>query len=241
MLRRILPQSIQDTVSTATASGSDDIVDWSKTRAYYVPVYFHVCGVEVNLLGARREGNVKSGAEYEAIRERVIQEARRLNDTRDGKPIVEMAVRREELYQGPYVEEFPDVILVLDPDYLGASSLAGRSLVEPHPSPMRPGEHRQDGIFLAAGPHVLSMGDLENLRLIDLPPTLMYAMGLSVPPYFDGRVLEEIFDPMFLSSHPISIGDYMPFHGHRPSADEGYSVDEEAALEERLRGLGYID
>jgi predicted AlkP superfamily phosphohydrolase/phosphomutase len=196
-------------------------------------------------LGARREGIVQTGAEYEAIRERIIQEAKQLTDPRDGRSIVEMAVRREALYRGPYVSEFPDVILVLNPDYIGASSLAGSSLVEPHPHPMRPGEHRQDGIFIAAGSAVLSQGELGNLNLIDVPPTILRTLGIAVPPSYDGRLLEEIFDPAYLNTYPVSIEDYsrsVPFSGVDGSLTEGeHTADEEAAIEERLRGLGYLD
>ena len=245
LLRRLLPQSTQDGVKAMTESRSKEILDWSKTRAYYVPIYFHVCGIEINLAGERREGIVQPGEEYETLCDQIVREAGRLIDPRDDRPIVEMAIRREELYYGPCVDEFPDVILVLNPDYVVASSLAGSSLVEPHPHHHRPGEHRQDGIFIAAGPSILPQSELPNLNLLDVPPTILYAMGLPVPSSFDGRVLEETFDPICLSTHPILIQDL----GGSPSlsdsseslAESGYSEEEEASIEERLRELGYID
>ena len=239
VLRCLLPHSTQDKAKAVAQAVSKEIVDWSKTRAYFVPIYFHVCGVEINLVGARREGIVQPGVEYETIRDYIIQQAKQLTDPKDGKPIVEMAVRREELYQGPYVDDFPDVILVLNPDYIGASSLAGSSLVEQH-YPTRSGEHRQDGIFIVAGPSVLPQGELANLNLLDVPPTILYAMGLPIPATFDGRVLEEIFVPAYLAAYPIQIQDLL-LPSKKEDTGIGYSKVEQEQLRERLRGLGYIE
>jgi len=241
-LRRVLPPSVQDSAKTVSEKVSGEIIDWSLTRAYFVPIYFHVCGVEINLAGAKREGIVRAGAEYEALRNEIIHEASELSDPENGKPIVEVAARREELYDGPYVEEFPDVILVLDPDYIGASSLAGTSLVEPHPHPMRPGEHRQDGIFVAAGPPVLSRGELSGLHLQDVPPTILFILGLPSLSSFDGRVLQEIFKHEYLETHPISVEESPEeTRPRKRSQTEGYSGPEEQSIMDRLRGLGYLD
>lgn len=245
VLRRLLPQSTQDTLTTVAASVSDDIIDWPATAAYFVPIYFHVCGVELNLSGGRREGIVEPGAAYESLRQRIIDAAQSLRDPRDGRPIVEKAVRREELYHGPHVDEFPDVVLVLNPDYIPGGSLAGSSLVESHLHAMRPGEHRQDGIFIAAGPAVLPLGELPNLDLLDVPPTALYAMDVPVASSFDGRVMEQIFDATYVRAHAIAVQDYSAavsgFRANRALAGTGYSLDDEVAVEDRLRGLGYLE
>lgn len=238
-LRRLLPQSAQDTLSIKAATISDDIIAWHKTQAYFVPIYFHVCGVEINLQELHREGIVEPG-EYKALRERIIRDAAQLTDL-DGTPIVEIAARREELFDGPQVEQFPDVILVLDPDYVGAPSLAGSSLVEAHSHPMRPGEHRQDGILVACGPFVESQGELPGLNLLDVPPTILYAMELPIPTSFDGRVLKEIFTAGHLANHPVTFSDDLPLNTPWSSTQKAYSSADEIAIEERLRGLGYLD
>ncbi len=241
LLRRLLPASAQEKATTAARSASKEILDWAKTRAYFVRVYFHVCGVEINLAGARREGIVPPGAEYKALRDQIIRAAQELRDPRNDRPIVELAARREELYHGPHVDEFPDVILVLDPDYMGVPSLAGDSLVEPH-DPTRPGEHRQDGIFIAAGPAIHPQDDLTNLHLLDVPPTILYTMGMPVPSSFDGRVLQEVFDAAYLASNPIQIREgplSLQMEGQPDTP--GFSEAEEVQIEQRLRGLGYIE
>jgi len=241
ILRKILPQATQDAAMTVAKATSGEIVDWSSSSAYYVPIYFHVCGVEINLVGERREGIVLPGEEYNAIRSHIISQAVLLRDPRTGEPIVRLAGRREDFYHGRCVADFPDVILVLDPKYVGVGSLAGTSLFEPHPHPNRPGEHRQDGVFVAAGPPIMPQRDLPSLDLIDLPPTIFYALDLPVPSLFEGRVLTELFEPEYLSEHPVNFQQ-------RPTgpiqADVGeleYSEEQKASIEARLRALGYVD
>ena len=244
LLRRLLPDSTQQNVRKITESVSGEFIEWSATRAYFVPIYFHVCGIEINLAGQRREGIVPTGPEYESLRDLIIEAALQLCDPEDGRRIVEIAARREDLFSGPHVDQFPDIILVLDPDYLGIWSVAGSSLTEANRA-QRPGEHRQDGVFVGAGPSLAQQNELDGLRLLDIPATIMYTLGLPVPPSFDGRVLEEIFDPEYLRTHPILFAEPPQASEEADRAlsspEEGYTEEEEAALADRLRGLGYLD
>lgn len=243
LLRRFIPERAQSAVKSAFESVSSDIIDWTKTKAYWVPIYFQVCGIEVNLVGERREGCVSPGEEYERVRDQVIAASKNLIDPDTGEQMVEEAYRREDLYNGPYVEGFPDVILVLKPEYIGAGSLAGSLLAEPAPI-ARPGEHREDGIFAALGPTIAGGADLPGLRLVDLPATVLYMMDLPVPASYDGRVLTELFGERYLMDHPVrTVDDTTTAKTTAKSADteSRYSAEEEALLEERLRGLGYLE
>ncbi|HET6446919.1 MAG TPA: alkaline phosphatase family protein [candidate division Zixibacteria bacterium] len=240
LMRRIIPERTQSRIRGVAESVSEDIVDWSKTKAYWVPIYYHVCGIEINLIESRREGIVSPGEEYERVRDHIISEAPKIIDPDSGEPIVEQVFKREELYSGPNVVKFPDIILILNPNYITGGSLAGRALAE-YASPTRPGEHRQDGIFMTSGPSMLSQTDLPDLELVDVPPTILYAMGLPVPSYFDGRVLTELFDPEYLTSFPIVSKEVEESDNVSGTLPQQLSGDEEEQLLERLRGMGYID
>jgi predicted AlkP superfamily phosphohydrolase/phosphomutase len=241
LLRKVLPQYIQDKSKNLAESVSSEIIHWSQTQAYGVPLYFHVCGVDINLAGERREGMVEESSEYELLREHIISEAKKLVNPVTGLPVVQIAARREELFEGDYVKEFPHVILVADPDYVGAFSLAGTALIEPHPRPMRPGEHRDDGIFVAAGPQLRCQGQLSGLKLLDVPATIMYAMQLPIPAHFDGRVISELFDRQLLAAHPPRYADdWLEGSGPGRALPE-YSDEDEAAIKRRLRSLGYLE
>jgi hypothetical protein len=93
------------------------------------------------------------------------------------------------------------------------------------------------GIFIAAGPDIDRQTGAEGLRVIDVPPTVLYAIGLPVADDFAGRARTEIFTEDFRSLHPLQT---IPTWGER-DADGGRSsaVDEE--LVDRLRALGYLD
>ena len=239
-LRRLMSQELQDKLAhkAETQLNGTNIV-WSHTQAYFVPIYFHVCGIEVNTVGEHREGIVSSDEKYEAIRTQIITDAQQIRDPETGEHIVELVVRREDMYRGSYMSQFPDVILLLKPEYVGGQSLAGSELIEPY-TPFRPGEHRPDGIFAAIGPYVQQFANLPNLQLADVAPTILYLLGLPVPTNFDGRILQELITPEHWAMVPPQYKKTM----NKTEAVELnpiYSEDEEAELIERLRSLGYME
>jgi len=65
---------------------------------------------------------------------------------------------------------------------------------------------------------------------------MLYLMGLSVPGYMEGRVLEEMLDPRLLESSPVKYGEVRS--GSRKA--RVYSEEEELRILEKLRALGYI-
>lgn len=46
--------------------------------------------------------------------------------------------------------------------------------------------------------------EARGARVVDLAPTLYYALGLPVPRDLDGRVLTEFYEPGFLAGHPLT-------------------------------------
>jgi predicted AlkP superfamily phosphohydrolase/phosphomutase len=240
--RRLLSQRMQDQLSRqADDAAGGSLIDWERTSAYSVPIYFSVCGIGINRADEQAQGLVASGAAYEALRDRIIAAAQQVRDPENGRRIVLEAQRREELFHGPHVPEFPDIILILDPDYVGGKSVAGKQLVEPE-VPFRSGEHRADGIFAAFGPHIRPTADLPGLQLTDVTATAYYLLGVPVPDDLDGRVLAEIIDPARWAQAPPQYAT-VPLSAATTAGDAAasYSDDQEAAVEERLRSLGYLE
>ena len=86
--------------------------DWSRTKAYALGMN----GLYINLKGREREGSV-SKDEYESTRTEVIQLLEQVVDPENGiKPIRSIA-RREELYQGEFLEQAPDLIVRYEVGY----------------------------------------------------------------------------------------------------------------------------
>lgn len=65
-------------------------------------------------------------------------------------------------------------------------------------------EGAPDGVLLLAGEGIRPGTLLTGAELVDLAPTLLYALGLPVARDLDGRVLTEGFTPEFLEAHPLT-------------------------------------
>jgi len=153
-------------------------------------------------------------------------------DKATGKPIIARTYRGEDLYDGPFADQGPD--LVIEYNNLHDPEAAT------HPNnPFLEGGHTPNGIFLAHGPNIQST-HLEPANLIDLAPTILHLFGQPIPPDMDGRVLIDIFTPAYREEHPIQTGTEPAYHTADHS-NNGYTETEEAEIKAQLRQLGYID
>ncbi len=198
--------------------------DWSRTAAVSEETNTQP-GVWINLRGREARGSVAPG-DYERVRDEVIDA---LGDWKlpGGEPVVARARRREEVYDGPFVERAPDVVveLGLDAGY-GLSlvptpwsggrdsvvTLEGEALAGGRGRGMN-GVHRPDGILIGHGPGYERVGAIADAAIVDVAPTLLRAMGI---PW------DERLDGVALTPAP-------------------YSAGEEARVAARLRALGYLD
>jgi len=72
-------------------------------------------------------------------------------------------------------------------------------------------------------------------RLIDLAPTILHILGLPVPKDMDGRVLQELF-PTAQAVQFEDIDNSIVRHEKME-----YNAEETELIEQRLKGLGYIE
>jgi len=81
-------------------------VDWSQTRAYAVGFG----GIYINQFGREKSGIVYKGAEKENLKKELVQ---RLNAWKDknGSAVIKKVYRNEEIYQGPYSSNGPDLFI----------------------------------------------------------------------------------------------------------------------------------
>jgi predicted AlkP superfamily phosphohydrolase/phosphomutase len=237
-LERWVPLRLLRRMTTDKKGDREIPADWQRTRAYSVQIYNHICGIEINLKGRKPQGIVEPGSEYQQLRDWLLAEVINLYDPETGTRLVRSAHRREEIFDGEFIEQAPDIVIELDPKYAGFAPLGNAGVVTPH-NPRRQGEHRQEGIFLVQGPEIISGVHVLPSNITDLAPTILYALGVPVPREMDGRVLLEIFDPQYALTHPISYMTSTP-SGLTKGNTNGYSAEEEAEIVARLRNLGYI-
>jgi hypothetical protein len=92
------------------------------------------------------------------------------------------------------------------------------------------------GIFLAMGPDIDPRADLSDIRVHDMAPTILYALGLPVAEDFAGRARTELFTESFRRAHPPRT---IKTWGTRQGMGDVRSKADEDLLNQ-LRSLGYI-
>lgn len=228
---------------------SFNTIDWNRTKAYCIEgVGFAYPHIRINLKGVKRYGIVDP-AEYEPLCDFIIEKLRELKDPRTGKAVIAHVYRRDEIFQGPYAHEAPDLTL----DWWSEDSLFSTKASFPEDTDKPPlvvrhrsasakksewgGTHRRDGILIARGPNLRAGAELEKVQIIDIAPTLLHLFGVPIPQDMDGKVLAELFRPEFIVAQPIQTGGTSGVS----SRDSGYTDEERSKVEERLQALGYLE
>ena len=213
-------------------------VDWSRSRAYSFGR--HLGSIYVNVKGREPQGIVEPGAEYEAVRDEIERLAYEFRDPRTGRKLIGEVLRREEIYNGPYLDRAPDLILrPKEPSdiFFGLADFGHRETVS---TVYRySGMHRDYGMLIMNGPGVRRGGQIDGAAIHDLAPTVLHAMGLPVPADMDGQVLARCVSDGYLEAFPVQIRRAW----RRPRAGRRWwTITEEGEKEimERLQGLGYL-
>jgi predicted AlkP superfamily phosphohydrolase/phosphomutase len=161
----------------------------------------------------------------ERVREKLIINLKGIED--EYGPIFNDVYRGEDVYSGPYTTKAPEIILDQRPGvHVNDGIGGGRITAEPD---RWQAENTRNGIFVANGPDFKSCGELENVDIIDLAPTLLVSHNCDVPRDMDGDVL-----PIIAANHdwterkPISLIN----ENTQDASDE---------VEDRLTQLGYME
>ncbi len=214
-------------------------VDWSRTRAYSIG---YIGEVHINLRGREPQGIVEPGAEYERVRDDVINTLRELKlrpersgaESKDGAPLIEHIWKKEEIYHGAHLADAPDILFLprnLETIAFGDFEFGSNKVIEK--SFGVSSSHRMNGIFVASGAGIKHAGQFHGAQITDLAPTILHLMGMPVPTDMDGRVLTEAL----ADSRAVEYGGTSEA---RAATTEGYSEAEEQEVIERLADLGYI-
>ena len=190
--------------------------------------------------------------DYERVRDQVIEAllAWRLPG---GGPVIAGALRREDLYSGPFVARAPDIAveLALDKGY-GLSLVASRWEPAQAASVSRLGDaelaggrglgmngtHRPDGILLWSGANRTAS---PSERAPQAKPSIL-------PEKLRGSLAGNLVDlgPTLLAAMGIEweasdASSDDPSSPLQPPRQHRYSAEEEAIVAERLQALGYLE
>jgi predicted AlkP superfamily phosphohydrolase/phosphomutase len=240
VVKRTFPNSVKARISSGLQGAS--AIDWAETKAYRVPMFYFVEGIEINLKGRQPQGTVLPGQEYEELRSQIISELVAVRDPDTGKQVASKVMRREEEYSGPFASNAPDIVAFYDHDYAGGANPAGPLFgpVESYTLEEWSGLHRMNGTLILRGPHVRQGWQIQDAQITDVAPTILYLLGMPVPSDMDGRVLTAALDPALLKRRPIEHVDRVSGEGP-PEPDDYLSEEEAEQIKEALRGLGYIE
>jgi predicted AlkP superfamily phosphohydrolase/phosphomutase len=215
---------------------SFDDVDWPRTQAFAMGNFGQVY---INTEGERSQGTVARGEEYDAVRARIIAAAHAYRDPDTGDRVIQRAYRREEVFAGSALYRMPDLLLHTDRSRyvsFGHADFGSNLVIEP--SVGQTGHHMMNGILMMAGPAVQRGKEITGARIVDIAPTVLYALGLPIPVDLDGRVLTEVFRPERLEASPPIYGGISTV---AEASGEHYSPDDQETVIDRLRAMGYVE
>lgn len=183
-----LPWSLRDRLGAREQAAN---IDWSKTRAFTLPTDLEGC-IRINLKGREPQGIVEPGREYSALCDEIRARLMELTNPHSGAPAVRHVWLRNETFPGERQEQLPDVIVAWNNEAPFTSLTSPRfGRIEGDNADLRPGTHSPDGFLLAAGAGVRK-GLRDHGRLIDVAPTAMKMLGLTVPAHMDGSPLNAL-------------------------------------------------
>jgi hypothetical protein len=176
--------------------------------------------VPPNVKGREPHGLVKP-EDYERVRDDLKARFEATVDDR-GKRMATRVFKPQEIYR--QVRNLaPDLIVHFDNLYWRSVGKVGYRTIHVQENDTGPDDcnHAQYGAFILAAPGCSVPGQLENVHLLDLAPTLLELGGYDPLPEMQGKSI--------VRRHGIDRGD-----------KSGVSQNEEEIIRQRLSGLGYV-
>ena len=202
-------------------------IDWEHTQAFC----HGTNSIRINLKGRDSRGSVDP-ADYDAVIARLRERLLLLRDP-EGTRIVTDVRRRDDLYTGPELGLAADLLIAGHDDSVWFYYSEGEVPDEVfQKSGWASGNHEPDGLLCAWGPDFRPGTHIEDANIVDILPTLFATMGVPIPDDVDGRVLQEILKGTTRALW-TEAREWVPVKADRGTGDD-------AAIEERLRGLGYL-
>jgi len=175
----LTPKAPLDTVTEFCA----DQIDWAQTTAWAWGGYYS--RIFLNVAGREPQGMV-TPAEYESVREELIRRLGQITDDR-GRIMNTQALRPQELFNGPYVHEAPDLLVYFDDLYWRAGQHLGNDSLYSFDTEVGPDDavHDYDGIFVLSLPGE-QRGQKVHRQLMDVAPTALKLLNIQIPANFEG-------------------------------------------------------
>ncbi len=165
-------------------------VDWSRTKAYGLGLG----GIYINQKGRESQGIVSPGKETQTLKHEIAQKLSELKDEDSGQNTINKVFDRDELPQGPYLDNCPDFIVGYSEGHrVSWDSVTGKvnsTIIEDNTKAWS-GDHCIDprivpGVFFST--HKITTS---TPSIIDIAPTVLELFGIKPPGHMDGQSLIE--------------------------------------------------
>ncbi len=229
LAKRALPARVARGAKGATFAA----IDWDQTKAFASPIPQQ--GIFINLKGRERYGCVEP-SELKALKDEIAVALMSLVGP-DGDLVVDVVHRSEDVFFGQALEGAPDLLPVMRDHRFELDDEVFHKEPFKDLSHLPRGVHHPAGIVALRAPEVDAGARLQG-TVMDVTPTLLHLAGLKVPEGLDGSVLAAALQEAALKERPIQYTAAISSGTRHESSP--YSKEEEAAIEESLRGLGYL-
>lgn len=216
-------------------------IDMSQTRAFSEELNYFPA-ISWNLRGREPDG-VLEPRDIARARTELTDALLALRDPWSGETVVAAVHPREELFEGPYIERAPDLLLELNLDDgysynlmpspldSGAHSLPFRRLTADEwlgrKGRSLAGSHRPNGVAIVAGPQIAATGQVQA-HIADVTTTLLSRVRA-----LQNGNAQQLRGMVHRAEHDM---------GARPVTKAArFDASGESLVERRLRALGYIE
>lgn len=158
-------------------------LDLDRTIAYTTDM----SGIKAYSYGGIRivRGNLGDRS-YEAVRDEIVALLLAIPDPDKSGRLVRWVKRPEELYDGPYLAKYPDLIFELRPDYGAGWDAAGPLFDVSLSHSFYPGSHSgSNAVFMLAGLNTTRVLRVPT-SLMDIAPTVLDILDVPLPEDMDG-------------------------------------------------------
>jgi len=164
---------------------SPDIIDWDNTIAYVSDL----SGIKAYTYGGIviRKDKLKDRS-YEEVINSIIKVLSDLKHPDTGKQLMKWVKRRNDLYEGEFIEKYPDIIFEFHEDYGAGWSFEDSLITLCDSHNIQPGSHRQDTPILLIANLDSKKLVRRNVTLMDVAPTILDILGINWRRFdFDGK------------------------------------------------------
>lgn len=183
--------------------------------------------------------NKKAIGDYEAFRSDLISRLAELTDA-TGHKVIKSVWRKEDVFKGIYLNQIPDIIFLTHGDFKVYNHFSSEWITLPNHKRDTTGSHNSSlyGIFMAVG-NDISRAEMQDIKIIDILPTVLRYFRIEVPDYIDGDQKLEIFKDYIGKQKPLKTSA-----GLKDTEDDdrsSFTEEEEEELKKQLKTLGYIE